>query len=456
MGCGRSRSVSAKGTIGATSNLPSPPDGAKDSPSCECPVDSLVGASVQDQQRSDAEQIQKDGSIISRLEEIVQTAMITCQDRSRVQLFDAERILMDAIDAIDVNNPVGRNERIAALDKLRASQSYQDVLSRLRHFEEVVKFSLQDEDATGAEEWKLAASVPVDYKGLGIELSPEADVAIAKEDRTIGIYFRVVEGKTHVRLRLVVPLKPANIDQSISVLTVWNALIAEFPLWHTFHPIVAGNGPVELTPQSPYYNLIHVLLKVFWLKPAQVQEVHTMFNFDSGVELLSLEDLPPGAPVKAQHPPPQGFVLTEDVIKTFNLIIPQRHTCFFNTTIVMDFKKPPPQWIMSWFLSWVMPEIVRRMFKTGVKSVLSRDAPHMTAIQKDASGLYSVISRLVDNAAEREAQVSSAPYSPRNPPCAEVIAARARSLIKYEESGPPGRDHILSGPPGNDHHIISL
>lgn len=478
MGCGRSRSATPAQVRpvkpltpgGATSNQFCTPGSCNDN---ACVTRQAGGG---DNQLSDVPHATRvsceeadaqilDG-ITSSLEDIVQTAIRSCQDRSMLQLFDAEKILMDAIEAIDLTNPSGRNERLVALDILRRSSSYRDVLARLQAYEDRICFALQSDDEIGeGEEWKEAASVPIDYKALGMELSPEADKAVSKEDRTIGIYIRTVQGKTHLRIRMLLPLKLVNIDQSISVVEIWNALLAEFQLWHTYHPLVVGNGPVELTPKSPYYSMLQILFKVLIFKIAAVNEVYTMFNFDSGAEMFVMEDLRPDSPVRAQYPPPTGYRMGNDVIQSTTIMIPQQHTLFGTTVMVMEFEKPPPQWALSWFCSWCMPELVRRMFRSGVKSV-SGDGPHRTAIREDATGLYAAVNRFVNNAVERDVLTRTAPYTPRNPPKAEVIASRARSLTKFDASASwmqygtdaeevaGGRGTV--GEAGEDCHVVSI
>lgn len=345
-------------------------------------------------------------------------------------LFDAEKVLMEAITAISLE--AACEERQQAFDALRHSEEYSQTLAKLIFFEERTKRVMEKADLTD-KTWKVAAIIPVDYKALGMELTPEGDKALTKEDRFMNMYWRKIGDQAEVRMQCMIPTRLANIPPAESVLTAWVALNSETELFDQWHPIIAGKGPIELVPRGPYYNLWHTCTKIMMMKMVALQEQRMFFNSDSGGHLLLTDDLPEDAPEWKQFPPPKSFKLDPDCVKISTVTLPQENATFMSVHLEVDFKSPPPAWLLKMIMEWVLPEICRRLLKASIKTV-KPGGLWRPDIENDRNGLYKVCREHADKAEELSRQRGHL-YSTRDPPPVEMLYGRTQSLTNFETEG---------------------
>lgn len=381
-----------------------------------------------------------DEDTTTKLEEYFNAATKACREKlAGGSIFEAEKILMDSLASFDIDTlaPEVRRAKLEEYsERLRQTNEYSETLALLRSYEEGVAFAVETVDPAAG--WLLAAEVPVDYPALGMELSPEADVAITKDIRVINIYWRKCpSGRIEVRIAVILPTRPANVKQTLSCLHAWIAMNAETELFSTWHPIVAGNGPIELEARGNHFNLWHLCVKIMFLKLVSLQKERMLFNHETGSHVLLVNDLPETDPLWEKHPPPKGFKQDPDCSDLTAAFICQEHTCFMAVGIATEFKSPPPTWIVKLMIEWVIPEMVRRLLKSSMRC-LKEDGAYFPIITADKDGLYAETARLVDAAPEhdRSRDGSNVVYSPKKFPPPESLSSRARSLTKLEATKP--------------------
>ena len=203
-----------------------------------------------------AEANKKRLSHVSHLDASVRQAITTARSLiDHDDVFGAERVLLDAVGEIrNAGATLGQLFVRPLLVCLRASDEYRETLCLLRMYERAVTTVLGGCDDASDTDWKIAAEVPVDYPKLGMTLSTAQEDALPKEDRLAKIYWRMPDGKLEVRISMAVPTVPANSQKSL--LTAWCALQEETFLYHTWHPIVYGDGPTLLQQRELSDDLV--------------------------------------------------------------------------------------------------------------------------------------------------------------------------------------------------------
>lgn len=362
-------------------------------------------------------------------ERVVEVARSGCREAiGRGDIFGAERRLSEAVRALGAGGE-GCEFRTTALERLRTSEEYRKALGQIISYEQAVARVLDSSD-DGDESWTLAAEVPVEYKSLEVELSPECNAALPKESRVIRVYWRLTEGRLEIRIAAVLPTMPANTTDS--TLVGWVAMNLETDLYHTWHPVVYGNGPAVVEKWSTHHSLCRVMLKILWLKMVQLQEQYVFHNFESGAHVLLIEDLPLEHDMWQKHPAPDKFQANPDPATMSVVLLPQELTSFVGVHLVSVMHTPPPSMILKLLVSWVFPEVVRRVLRAGARC-LAGSGPHASLIQQDATGLYGEARRLVIRARELDAARKTAvSFTPNCLPSVRDVIVRSWSLRDFE------------------------
>jgi len=207
-------------------------------------------------------------------------------------------------------------------------------------------------------------------------------------------------------------------------------MINEIRLYNTWHPVIVGDGPKELQPVGPYENLWHLMSKIVLLKLVQIQKVRMFFNHETGCHVLLIEELPPANEAWKKHPAPSGYTPAPTSNTITVVCAVQEHTTYFGAYIKSDGEKTIPNWLISLVVSWIFPEMIRRLLRAGARA-LKADGPHYPLIEADKQGIYAETQRLVD-AGVRKAQQdeSSVRYGPQTMPPIDAVTKRARSLLQ--------------------------
>lgn len=345
-------------------------------------------------------------------------------------VFASEAALMEAIDNVNGDNRFPSDVKSAAFERLRQSPCYQSTLDVLKKFEGAVDAVLGPE-SDSAIPWRKSAEIPVDYKGLEVELSPEVDAMIAKDDRIVPLFWRPSEDKKNfeVRLGLILPTQAANLNYP--TVMGWIAMNAETQLHHKWHPIIHGDGPTELKPRQRYDNLWQAMLGVLFLKLCVIAKVKSFYNKETGSHVYLIEELPPTDPLWQDHPAPKGYTAAPSWNTLSVVCVVQEHTTYFGVHLFAQGKDPLPNTLVSILVSWVFPEILRRLLRAGSRALKS-DGPHYPLIEEDALGTYGETKRFVENAVQRDHAQGGARYGPKSKPSADVVKKRARSLLQFE------------------------
>merc|ERR1712151_286230 len=112
-------------------------------------------------------------------------------------------------------------------------------------------------------------------------------------------------------------------------------MMTEFQLWRTWQPVIVGDGPSELIPKAPFHNLAQLMYKFLFFKQANIAEFRQCFNLHSGVYMFVMQDQSETHPCWKQHPPPDGYKINTDPTTAVTVVVPQEHTYFLGTTLVM-------------------------------------------------------------------------------------------------------------------------
>lgn len=374
-------------------------------------------------------------SALALAEVAVGEALRVCRaELDRGNVFAAERALMAALEPLTDPEAPCAEVRRAAAERLRATGEYRSTLSLLTDYERSVEKVLAAEGASapdGAGAWLLSSEVPVNYQALELELGTDLDASLAKEDRVISVYWRQGCGRLEIRMQAVLPTRPANATRPL--LAGWVAMNVETELYDTWHPIVAEKGPREMVPRGPYRNLWQFMTKILLYRVVELQEERMFFNHETGAHVMVVEDFPEGHELWDTHPAPKKFKINPNTTTLRVVALTQEDRTFFGVHLESGFDHPPPATVLKLMISWVCPEVVRRLLRTGARCLRS-DGPYAEPIQADSHGLYAECESLVESARarDREAGCTEIRFGSKKPPTADRISARAKSLTKFD------------------------
>lgn len=367
------------------------------------------------------------------MNDIVKAAKTACRlEIERFSVFDAEKVLMDAVASLDLENGPGSEEQRKAFETLRQSEEYIEVLAQLRDYEQRVEFAMQRLDAAGGSEWKLAGKHSTDFKALGMTLSPEADAALNPEDRFFLVYWRMLDGRIEIQITVVLPTRPSNMPEQFSQLTACVSQLCENEFIPNWNPVVP-TPPANLQPRAPFFNVWSVLDKFIVWKKAHIQVERMFFNPETGAFLHVAKDMPQDHDLWRQHPPPSSHALDPDTLDFSVVVLPQEHTTFMQFSLVQSMKSPPPQWVVKMFMEWVVPTSGLRAMARLMPS-LKVGTAQRAVIDEDRYGVYALAARLNDTAVRLDRERNDGvKLNASNKPPPELVSRRARSLTKFED-----------------------
>jgi len=316
----------------------------------------------------------------------------------------------------------------AAIDALRASREYAEVLEQVREIEQIASDVLGESCSLGS--WTLATEVKVDYAALGIPIDEAAAKVLKGDGSLIKIYYCHSGKNLDIKLSGVMPTGSGGHLPSVAGFV---AMYIETALWNTWHPLISGKGPIELWPKRPYRNLWQVPLTLFMHKLVEMVEERMHFLRDEGVFIMNLDGKEPDHEYWKLHPPPAPFKQLPGVNKAKSVITTQKHTTAFTFVMSTVGTSALPGFIVKFIVTWLLPEIVRRMLKAGGASCRAK-GPHEKATQEDALGLYAECQRLAARGAELDELLGRKPYTPQEMPTPDIILGRSSSLVVCEEA----------------------
>jgi len=388
------------------------------------------------------------GSILpEKLRVAAAGALVACQACLDVgDIIGAEAAIMDELGRLEASSLDGPNAH-AAIEFLRASEQYSATLGFLRDMGKLAEEVLENDPSEG--KWTLGADVKCDYASLGIPIDEVTQKVLLQHPDTssIKIYYRL-NGK-HMDVKIDC-LLPTQTPSSLPCVAGLVAMYHETGLWNVWHPILVGKGPLELWRRRPFHNLWQVPTKVFMQTYVEMVEERMFFVRDTGVFLMSLDGKASHHEFWTRYPPHNSSWKILPGRNTFRAVsVTQKRTTA--TSIVSSFEGDIalPEFLVKFVVSWLLPEIVRRMLRAGAQC-LSHGGPHGPAVQADADGIYARCKELATRGAELDEANGRKAFSSGNMPTADVVKGRARNMLSFEESfaarGSPDWARLAAGP----------
>lgn len=314
-----------------------------------------------------------------------------------------------------------------AVSAIRSSPEYASTLELLRTLERVVQEVLGED--TGDGEWISGTEVKVDHAVLGLPVDEETAKILFPHGHSVQTMYRQVGKRLDVK---VSGLLPTRTPSGLPVLTGLVAMYQETDLWHTWNPVVQGKGPHELQPSGPRRNLLHVLSKVLLRKYCELVEAQVFFVRDVGVHVMSMSGKSAGHDLWKKHPPPAGYEPIPGETRTAVVSITQKLTTLFSVYITIFADVTMPKVLLSLIVSWILPELIRRMLKAGAQCVRS-DGPYQPRIEADVHGLYAECREVARCGAEIDEKTGRPPCQPiKMGP--DAVLGRAGSLLTLEKA----------------------
>lgn len=346
--------------------------------------------------------------------------------------FAAERLVFEAIDKLEAYSSAIRFE---AIQRLRSSEGYVATVDLIDVYEQGVKDCVGSADEGGSQ-WNVAGECQVDFKDLGLTVDAETAAMLKPEYRVIKILYRRMPGRVEMRVKAMLPTQATNAKSPS--LTGWVSMYREIGHYDTWNPVIVGKGPAAMQPREKYVNLYQSQSKIMWSKSSQLSEENMFFNHDAGTFLLRVNDVPSGDGRWQLYPEPKGYAEDTTKITFTGLGMVQKHTTLLSMSIIANIPKPPPEMVLKFAITWLMPNLARRMLKAAARA-LGADGPHYPLIEADADGLYKESRELVGRGLALDEQRDGRLYSPDLPPEYELVSSRPRRLTKYEATHDPHR-----------------
>jgi len=329
----------------------------------------------------------------------------------------------------------------ALVQQLRASHEYRSVLPLLRQMEAVAEEVLgggkgSAEGGAGGGEWKLGAEVKMDFKSLGIPVdehsvqNAEALRVLMSDGTSVKVYYRLNGRRLDIRMSTMLPTKTPSGFPSITGLA---AMYHETTLWETWHPTMVGKGPTELRKRRPCHNLWHIVTKFLLQKYAEIQEERVYYVPTCGVYMMTMEGKAADSELWTQHPPPSGTKILPGSNCTKIVHITQEHTSVLGLMTTTVGAQALPEFIVKFIVSWMIPEVIRRMLRAGAESLKS-GGPHWQAMQADDEGVYARCKELQTRAPEADKARGGTIFAPSKMPTPDVVKGRGGNLLVFEQA----------------------
>mmetsp|Transcript_27972 Transcript_27972/g.63282 ORF Transcript_27972/g.63282 Transcript_27972/m.63282 type:complete len:458 (-) Transcript_27972:103-1476(-) len=352
-----------------------------------------------------------------------------CRDHLSVgDALAAERALVTFIEELE-GSDLAAEQRDLKMQHMRSSEEYVQTLSLLRILQGAIDMALGSSPDSEAD-WTLGTEVGVNLPALGVHVDEATARALGPEGAKVRIHHRK-NGK-HLQLRITSVL-PSRTPSGWPSVAGFLAMYAETGLWDSWHPVIHGHGPVELTPRGAHHNVWHVITSLLLKKAVEIQVMRTFLVQEAGVFVISIDGTPPEHEMWKTYPPP-GRISKVPGCTAYKIVaIPQENTTLFTVSVSATMDKEIPQWLINLLVTWLLPELTRRMLKAGAQS-LTVGGPHMEHIQADKLGIYQAIRKLSEQGAELERTKCHPRFSPGNMPSPDIIRNRKGNLLSMDEA----------------------
>lgn len=378
--------------------------------------------------------------VFQSVEVAVKESLHAC--RARLDLGDAngaEVALAQVLRQVETSRLSPHEVRLL-LDFVRTSPEYKEALDLLREMEAVAEAALGNDGEDGA--WKLGSEVKVDYAALGFPVDEAAAKILLPDHDIVKIYYRLDGKRLDIKVSAVIPTKSPT---ALPILAGMAAMYHETGLWDTWHPVMMGKGPIELRKRGPYHNLWHLPQKVMMRKVCELAEERMFFVRDAGIYMMAMDGRPASDELWRAHPAPLSCKPVPGYNQTRLVCVAQEHTTAASILTTVVAEAPIPEFFVKLAVSWLVPEILRRMLKAGSQCFLS-GSPHAPCMDADSEGIYEECRRLAARGAELDALTGRGPYTPSNMPTPDVVKRRAGNVLAFEEDFVGGRVAWASAP----------
>lgn len=315
-----------------------------------------------------------------------------------------------------------------ALRKLRSSLLYKRILQKIQLFEREAGHAL-----TSLEGWEAVTEFRVNYKAPGLD-GVWQDV-IGQDGDRCQIFSKIDGCVLNIKVLSEFPAKhPASGRPYLfSYIGMWD----ELDLWHTWHPIVVGNGPAEVNPRTRDELLHELCWKLTFppLKEAEIAEVNSFFWKEEAI-FFQVSQMLGDTDERTKMKPPKGFHRKVDPGVVRNLVINQGTSNAVVVMISLELKITPPAWLVKLLVRWLVPTIAQNMFDIGLPAISK--GQYVERFEKDTYGLYKTLLEVSDAGPQCEARRKHK-YRPglsstmSGFPGIDLIHNRKNSLVSFEK-----------------------
>merc|ERR1712048_1361875 len=277
-------------------------------------------------------------------------------------------------------------------------------------------------------QWTSGAEVKIDYASLGLQVDEATSRLLQADGNTVKIYYCVSGRRLDIKISGLTPTSAGFLP----ALAGFVAMYHETSLWDTWHPIISGKGPLELWPRLPYHNLWHVPVTHLFSKYVELVEERMYFLRDSGIFMMRLDGKEPTHDMWKTYPPSSPFKVLPGFNRTKIVSVVQKSTTTFSMVATTVGDVALPHFIVKFIVTWLLPEIVRRMLKAGV-ACCKDGGPHSPFTKADADGLYKECQQLAARGAELDDLTNRKVFRPHDMPAPDVVCRRTNSLLEFEE-----------------------
>mmetsp|Transcript_8745 Transcript_8745/g.19199 ORF Transcript_8745/g.19199 Transcript_8745/m.19199 type:complete len:424 (-) Transcript_8745:279-1550(-) len=313
--------------------------------------------------------------------DVLRVGILRAVKASRTKgILAAEAVLFAAARSLQQSGEEGAS----ALRQLRESAIYVETVQKVRHFETGAAEVL-DSDMSG---WEAAHDFHLQYPEEG---GREWRDNIGDDGDRVQVFTRQ-QGST-LELKVLGEVSSSHGKSHISSLCGYVAMWEEFDLWHMWHPMVAGDGPVPVHPQDRDENVLELCttLQCPQERSAEVLRDTVFFLPEEGLFYQTHETIDDNEE-EAQREPPKGFNRPTEKTCRRNLVLCQGTSIAIVVTIKTELPAIPQRWVVDLVAQWFVPQAAGSMFKFGRQAMLS--GPHFQRIRADRFGLYAALEKV--------------------------------------------------------------
>jgi len=322
---------------------------------------------------------------------------------------EAEAEVLNLLDA--AGEPDRQRELWA---RLQSQSVIQDVLCRSRIFWEARQFlpeqerqaagrSTSKEKAKNAEAakegfpgWTVLPKVRIDYYSL---LPGAAKGYFDNIDPDARVLWRIHEGKAQIKVLSEFPARHPTMAKSFAL--AFFSMWAEVDKWNNWNPALA-EAPKPIRPATLDYMTWEERVYIrFVKKEAGVGEMHRLFTPDGMIVQKTQSVSDPEDPRVKNLTTSGGYAKKVDQDRNYVIAVLGAD----KTVVVAHYECDlgdwtPPSMITNYILSWLMPTLIKKMFKTGAD--IFKDTAYIDRHTEDQQGFYARIAKCESCAVDRE------------------------------------------------------